>query len=212
MREAGGEAGCGRLVGARQLQRMGEVADVGLGQPEVGQRPQHRVAGRGSRARPVRAAGVVGVLAVGHGGEPVTRDDLIGDPGEQLVLAVEAPVRTIGSVCRVVTLVGRHLHDGDPDECGDVVGAGPLVRGQAGRDSEDRHDALGAEHPDGEGEQQRGVHATGERDTEPLDTGEEPGKIPHHLLEAGSGSGVALSHVLDCAAVSRSSPSGGHRC
>jgi len=123
---------------------------------------------RRAGARSVQAAGVVRVLAVGDRGEPVASNDLVGDPGEELVLAVEAPVGTVGPVCRVVPLVGRHLDDGGADEGGDVVRIRPFVGCEARRDAEDRDDLLGPGHLDGQGEEQRGVHPAGERDAEPL--------------------------------------------
>ena len=76
---------------------------------------------------------VVGVLAVGDRGQPVPGDDLVGDAGEQLVLAVETAVRAVGTVGGVLALVRDHLDQGNPNHRGDGAGGPVLVAGQACR-------------------------------------------------------------------------------
>ena len=126
-----GQAGRGRLVRAGQLQGAGDPPHLQFGQPGVGERAQHVVVGRGAGTGPVGPDHVVGVLPVGDRVEPVGPDHLVGDAGEQLVLAVETPVRTVGDVLRALAFVGRHLRHHGADDVGDVVGGGEFVGGQA---------------------------------------------------------------------------------
>ncbi len=112
MREA--RHGAAGLSAAGQVQGPGDGAHVCLGQPRVGQRAEHSMVGGGLGAGPVRSEDVVGVLAVGHGGQPVLGDDLVGDPREQLVLAVEAAVRAVGAVGGALPLVGARPRRGEP--------------------------------------------------------------------------------------------------
>jgi hypothetical protein len=53
---------------------------------------------RGRGPGTVWATGVVGVLAVGDGGQPVAAYDLVGDPPEQLVLTVKAAIRRVAPI------------------------------------------------------------------------------------------------------------------
>ena len=126
-----------------------------LSSPASRERRQHPVVGGRAAAGPVGTRGVVEVLPVRDGVERVGAHDLVGDPGEQLVLAVEAAVGAVGPVGRVAALVGRHLDQRRPDDLGDLVGGGALVRGEARRDPEDRDDPARPEHPDGGGQQHR---------------------------------------------------------
>src|SRR5699024_6192740 len=88
--DAGGEAGGGGLVRDRQRELTRDLPHLGLRHADGGQRAQHLVAPRGAGAGAVVPGGVVGVLAVGDGVEPLSTDDVVADAGEQLVLAVEA--------------------------------------------------------------------------------------------------------------------------
>ena len=87
-----------------------------LSSPAIGERAQHPVVGGGLGAGAVGPAGVVGVLAVGDGGEAVRGDDLVGDAAEELVLAEEAAVGAVAAVVGVVALVGLDLDDPGADE------------------------------------------------------------------------------------------------
>ncbi len=88
------------------------------------------IAGRAG-ARPIRADGVIGVLAVGDGVEAVLGHHLVADSGEQLVLAVKAAVRSVRPVRGQIALVGGDLDQRDADEPGHVVRGGAFVAGQA---------------------------------------------------------------------------------
>src|SRR5699024_2917098 len=122
VRDAGGQAGGGGLVRARQFQRPGDLAHVRLGGAGLGQRAQHLVVGGGAGARPVGTFGVIGVLPVGHRDQAVLGDHLIGDPAEELVLAEEAAVHIICPVGGVVLFVGGHLHHAVIDHRSHVLG------------------------------------------------------------------------------------------
>ena len=99
VRDARRQAGRRRLVGVRQAQRAGDLAHGGLVQPGVGERPQHPMVRRGPRA------GTVGTQRRRRRSR--RRRSRVSwcrsatssrDPGEQLVLAVEAAVRPVGPV------------------------------------------------------------------------------------------------------------------
>jgi len=99
----------------------------------------------------------------------VRLNDLLGDASEQLVLAVEAAVRSVRPVCRPLTLVRHHLHQRNADEARNLVRGATLGGGQGGRHAHDRDHAARPEERPRQGEQHGGVHATGERHTEPAD-------------------------------------------
>ena len=134
------------------------------------------------RAGPVEPSYVVRILAVGDRVQPVRRDDLVADAGEQLVLAVEAAVGSVGDVAGVLALVGLDLHNGHPDEPSHLVRAGALVRGEAGGDPEDAHDLIPAEQPCREGQQHRRIHPAGVGDAQPPDAGQLPADGPLGLV------------------------------
>src|SRR5699024_4767400 len=115
----------------------------------------------------VMALGVVGVLAVGDGVQLLRLDDLVVDAGEQLVLAVEAAAGVVRLVVRVLALAGGHLDHLGPDHRGDPVGQAAFAAGQGRRDAQQRHDVLAPEGADGQGQQGRGVHASGVGDADP---------------------------------------------
>ena len=99
----------------------GRCADADLSRPRSARGRSTRVLGRRPAARAVRSSRVVGVLAVGHRVEPQPLDHLVGDAGEQLVLAVEAPVRAVRPVGGDVALMGVHLDHPDAEPGGDLV-------------------------------------------------------------------------------------------
>jgi hypothetical protein len=76
---------------------------------------------RSAPPRPVGPAGVIGVLAVRDRYQPVLNDNLVGNPGEELVLAVEAAVRAVADVGPALALPGVHLHDLDAQVLGHAV-------------------------------------------------------------------------------------------
>ena len=119
-----------------------------------------------ARAGPVRSQRVIGILAVGHGGQAVGASYFIFYPGEQLVFAVEAAIRAVGPVGGIVRFPGLNLDDAGADDGGDLVCRETFIGPEAGRDAEDGDNLAGAECPHGQGEQDRGVDATGERDAQ----------------------------------------------
>src|SRR5699024_9486364 len=170
--DPGGEAGGGGLVRDGQRELPCDLAHLRLRHPEGGHRPQHAVPLRGPGTGTVVTGGIVGVLAVGDGVEPLRTDDVVADAGEQLVLAVEAPAPVVLPVVGVLALVGVHLDDLHTDHLRDLVGQAPFTAGERGGDAEQRDDVLRTERPHGEGEQGRGVDAAGVGDTEAPHTGE----------------------------------------
>src|SRR5579859_2372920 len=100
---------------------------------------------RGNGSGTVGPPGVVGVLPIRHGREPVPPDDLVRDAGEKLVLAMEAAVGPIAPVLRPVALARLHLDDPDPDPFRHLVCGAALVRSEARRDTEDRDRVVRAE-------------------------------------------------------------------
>jgi hypothetical protein len=121
------------------------------------------VGDRGSGTWPVRAARVVGVLPVRHGGAAVAVHDLVGNPREQFVLAIKAAVRLVAAVLRTLTFPGLHLQESDADKIRDAVGGGPLLPGQARRNAENGEHLIPTQGTRGQRQQSRGVHPAGER-------------------------------------------------
>ncbi len=130
--DARGQARRGWLVGHGQVQVPGHLTDLHLGQASRRQGPQHVVLGRRARSWPVDTLGVIGVLAVGDCCQPLDRRHLCRDGREKLVLAVIAPVGTVGPVCRSVTFPSDHLDQPGADELGCRLGCAAFVVGQAG--------------------------------------------------------------------------------
>ena len=62
-------------------------------------------------------------------------DDLVGDPGEQLVLAVEAAVRAVAAVGLALALASDDLDDRNADDGGDPVCRVAFLGGQLGETS-----------------------------------------------------------------------------
>ena len=115
VRDAAGQAGCGRLVGHQQSEFTGDEADIGLGQAGVGQRVQHPVFDRCPGAGPIEACRIVQILAVGDGPQSQSGDQFVVDQREQFVAAVETPVGVVGLVGGQFLLAGGHLDHLDAD-------------------------------------------------------------------------------------------------
>jgi hypothetical protein len=115
---------------------------------------------------PIRAQHVISIFAIGHGRQTIRTGHFIVYAGKQLVFAVKAAIRAIGPVGRVVPLPGLDLDDAGADDRGDLMCRHTLIRRQTGRDAEDGDNLVGAKCPHGQGEQDRGVDATGERDAQ----------------------------------------------
>ena len=175
-----GEARGGGLVRARQPPRDGQGPNPGLADPGVGQGTQHPVLAGGQGTGPVRAAGVVGVLAVGDGVEPVgcevepVSGEVDAEAREQLVLAVVTPVRTVGPVGGTVPLPRRHLDHPGTDGGRDLVGPPPFGRRQARRHPENGDHPVTSQGTDRQREQDRRVDPTREGDAQAAG-GTEPG-------------------------------------
>jgi hypothetical protein len=90
------------------------------------------VLGRGPAARAVGADRVVRVLSVRHRVESVLGQQFGIDRGEQLVLAVEAAVGTIGDIAGALTLPGLDLDHRHADLTGHLMRRGPFLGSQAG--------------------------------------------------------------------------------
>src|SRR5205823_13350395 len=97
-----------------------------LAQARVSERTEDGVSACGAGPGAVGPAGVVHVLPVRHGGQPVPAHNLVVDPAEQLVLAVEAAVRPVAPVLRAVPLVRAHLDNPYPDPRAHPVPAAAL--------------------------------------------------------------------------------------
>src|SRR5665647_2547656 len=66
-----------------QVERPGDAPYGRLVHSRVGQRSQDRVHGGRPRPGTVGAPRIIGVLAIGHGGQPMGDHDLLRDPGEE---------------------------------------------------------------------------------------------------------------------------------
>ena len=133
-------------------------------------------------ARTVGRHRIVGVLAVGHGIEAVSADDLVIDGGEERVLAVEAAVCVVASVLGELQLARVHLDQFDPEAARDVDGDVPFAAGQAGRDPEERDDVARAQCAGGDRQQHGRVDATAEGHTEAADAQQLRRDVEHQLL------------------------------
>jgi hypothetical protein len=90
------------------------------------------VVGGGSRTWSVWSPGIVGVLSVRNGIEPVLSRDPIIDPPEELFLAVETPIRSVGLILRTITLVRLHLDEPYADLARDIVGPSAFLGCETG--------------------------------------------------------------------------------
>jgi phosphinothricin acetyltransferase len=206
VRNPRGQAGSSRLVGARQAHGSREVPYVGLGQTKISQRAQDRVLDCCPRAGPVGANGIVGVLPVRHGSQPMRRSHLVVDSREQLGFAMEAAVNPVRLVGGLVTLVRADLDQRNAEKPGHRMRRIALPGRQAGGYSEDREHAVRAESTYGQRQQDRRVDATRERHAEALDATQHQGKVAHGAVDAlapvGLGHlGVPFSALLELSVV-----------
>jgi hypothetical protein len=111
-------------------------------------------------------AGVVGVAAVGDGGEAELRAELLHG-GEELVLAVEAALAVVAEVVGAGHLLGLQDVERDAVGFGEGDGGGELFAGQAGGVGQDGKHVL-AEDLVGFVGEIGGVHAAGVGDEEAL--------------------------------------------
>src|SRR5665647_1814539 len=153
VRDPGGQTRGRGLVCARQVERPGDAPYGRLVHSRVGQRSQDRVHGGRPRPGTVGAPRIIGVLAIGHGGQPMGDHDLLRDPGEELVLAVEAPVDVVAAVLGPVTLVSLHLDDINTDAGSDRMRRHPLVCREARRNPEHRDHPFRTQGPRGKRQQ-----------------------------------------------------------
>jgi hypothetical protein len=166
VRNTGRQAGRGGLVGAWELQRPGHGTHGGFTQPCIGQGPEDLMVTGRARPGPIRAHHVIGILAIGHGRQAMSTGYFIFYPGKQLVFAMKAAIRAIGPVGRVINFPRLNLDDAGADDRGDPMCRKTFIRPQTGRDGEDGNHLVGAECPDGQREQDRGIDTTGERDAQ----------------------------------------------
>jgi hypothetical protein len=164
VRNTGRQAGGGGLVGTRELEGPGDGTYGGFAQSGIGQGPQDLMVTGRAGPGPVRAHHVIGVLAIGHRRQAMGAGYFIFNAGKQLVFAVKAAIKAIGPVRRVVPFAGLNLDDAGADDRRDPMCPETFIRRQTGRDAKDGDDLIGAERPHGQGEQDRGVDATRERD------------------------------------------------
>jgi hypothetical protein len=126
VRNPGCQARRGRLVGHLQTQSARHRTYCQLGHAGVSQRPEDIVVGGGTRTWSVRSPGIVGVLPVRNGIQPVLFGDPIIDPAEEFFLAVETAIRTVCLILRAITFVRHHLDELYADLARDLVGSIPL--------------------------------------------------------------------------------------
>ncbi len=161
------EARRSRLVGHLQTQSAGHRTHCQLGHASVGERPEDVVVGGGTRTWSVRSPGIVGVLSVRNGIQPVLFGDPIIDPAEEFFLAVETPIRPVGPILRTITFVRRHLDEPYADLARDPVGSTPLLGSKARGHPEQGDNSVGAKDLRRERKQQGRIDAAGERNAQP---------------------------------------------
>jgi hypothetical protein len=147
VRNPGCQARRGRLVGHLQTESAGHRTHCQLGHASVSQRPEDIVVGGGTRTWSVRSPGIVGVLPVRNGIQPVLSGDLIIDPAEEFFLAVETPIRAVGLILRTITFVRHHLDELYADLARDLVGSIPLLGSQTRGYPEQGDNSLDAKDP-----------------------------------------------------------------
>jgi hypothetical protein len=167
-----GQARGGRLVGQCEAPLSGRGADVGLGQPGVGQRRPGAALGGGPDAGPEAGAQIVGVGAGGDVGDAQRVRERPQDL-DQLGLAEGAAVAGVGDVAGPRQLVGARGLVPDAERGHELRGARALAPGQARRDRGGGDDPVRAEGPDGGGEQHPRVDAAGERHEQARQWGEQ---------------------------------------
>jgi hypothetical protein len=96
----------------------------------------------GTRTWAIGSLRIVGVLAVRNGIQLVPLGNLIVDAAEELLFAVEAPIRSIRLILRSITFVRRDFNERYAHLARDIMCRTPLLGRQTWRYSEERHDPL----------------------------------------------------------------------
>jgi hypothetical protein len=148
------ETGCCRFIGHRQIQRSRHRTHRPLRHADVGEGSQHVMISCGAGTWPIGSSGIVSVLPVRDGIQPVTLDHLVLDATEQFVLAVEATIRTVRLILRTIIFMGFHLDDQNPDVASDLMRCAPLLGRETWRDAQQCYDPLDPKSPRGESKQQ----------------------------------------------------------
>ena len=159
-----------RLVGHRQTQVARDRTHCKLGHAGLGKRPQYAMFDGCARAWSVESSRIVRVFPVRNRVQLVVADDLILDSAEQLLFAVKATIRPVRLILRSITFMSRHLNERYADLACNLVRRTPFFGPQTGGDSQQRHDPLVAQCARCECEYYSGVDASGEGDSEPLDS------------------------------------------
>jgi hypothetical protein len=108
----------------------------------------------GAGTWPIGSSGIVSILPVRDGIQPVTLDHLVVDATEQFVFAVEATIRPIRLILRMIIFMGFYLDDHDPDVASDLMRCAPLLGRETRRDAQQSHDPLDPKSPRSESKQQ----------------------------------------------------------
>jgi hypothetical protein len=162
------EAGCRRLVGHRQSHRSRDRTHRSLGHAHLREGPEDVMIRCGAGTWSVRPSGIVGILPVRDRIQPMTLDHLVIDAAEQLVFAVEAPVRAVRPILRMIIFMGHHFDDRYAQLARDIMRRATFLGCETWRNSQQRHDPSRAKSLRGERKQQCRVHATGEGNSQPL--------------------------------------------
>jgi len=95
----------------------------------------------------VASSRIVGVFPVRDGVQVVTVGNLVFDPTEQLVLAVETAIRPVRLILGAITLMRRDLDERYAQLCRDIMCRTALLEGQAWRYTKQGKDAVDAQRP-----------------------------------------------------------------
>jgi hypothetical protein len=148
------KAGRRRLVGDRQSQRSRDRTHRKLGHTHLSEGPEDVVIGCGTGTWSVRPSGIVSILPVRDRIQSVTLDHLVIDAAEQLVFAVETPVRAVRPILRMIIFMGYHLDDRYAQLARDIMRRLPLLSRQTRRNPQQRNNPLHAKSLCGERKQQ----------------------------------------------------------
>jgi hypothetical protein len=170
MRNPRREARRSRLVGHLQAKSMRERTHCRLGDASVGERSQHMMVGGSTRAGSVRSPSVVGILPVRDGIQPVAVGNPVIDPAEEFLLTVKTTISPVRLILRTITFVCHHLDEPYAHLARDVMGGAALVGRETGGDSQQGDDPLRIKGAHCERQQERGVDASGEGNSQPPDT------------------------------------------
>jgi hypothetical protein len=148
------KAGRRRLVGHRQSQRSRDRTHRKLGHAHLSEGPEDVVISCGTGTWSVRPAGIIGILAVRDRIQLVTLDHLVIDAAEELVFAVETPVRAVRSILRMIIFMGHDFDDRYAQLTRDIVRRVTLLSRQTRRDPQQGNNPLHAKSSRGERQQQ----------------------------------------------------------